>query len=215
MCAAIKVDILSDVVCPWCVIGFRRLEKAIADRGMEKAVQFEWHPFELNPDMPPEGENLLVHMARKYGSVPEQGHRFRAELAERGAELDFTFRFFDDMNIVNTRDAHILLDYAKGQGRQTELQRRLFAAYFSEYKDIADREVLKGELEQLDFNAGEALRVLRDDEIRQRIRGQEKFWVERGVSGVPTMIFNQAVVLNGAQPASVYGDILDDFRGQF
>ncbi|MDZ8119487.1 DsbA family oxidoreductase [Pontiella agarivorans] len=215
MCAAIKVDIISDVVCPWCVIGFRRLEKAIADRGMEEAVQFEWHPFELNPDMQPEGENLLDHMTRKYGSTPEQSHCFRAELAERGAELGFIFNFFDGMKMVNTRDAHILIDYAKGQGRQTELQRRLFAAYFEEQKDISDREVLKGELQQAGLDVDEALRVLQDDEIRQRIRGREKFWVERGISGVPTMIFNQAVVLNGAQPASVYGDILDDFRGQF
>ncbi len=210
MRTAIKVDIVSDVVCPWCVIGFQRLEKAIAERGMEKEVELEWHPFELNPDMPAEGENLLDHMARKYGSTPEQSRSFRTELAERGAELGFTFNFSDTMKIVNTRDAHILLDYAKGQGRQTELQLRLFQACFTELKDISDRAVLKGELEQMGFNVSEAMNHLSDTAVRQRIREQEEFWLGLGISGVPTMIFNQSGILTGAQPAAVYGDRLDD-----
>lgn len=212
MNAEIKVDIVSDVVCPWCVIGFLRLEKAIAERGMEKKVALEWHPFELNPAMPDEGENLLDHMARKYGSTPEQSRSFRTELAERGAELGFAFNFSDAMKIVNTRDAHILLDYAKGQGRQTELQLRLFKACFTEQKDVSDRAVLKGELEQMGFDVSEAMRALQDDGQRQRIREQEEFWLGLGISGVPTMIFNQSGILTGAQPAAVYGDMLDNLN---
>ena len=119
MTARIKLDLVSDIVCPWCIIGYKRLQQAIKASGAEDRIDIEWQPFELNPGMPAEGENLRAHIARKYGSSAEEYQRTQANLEQLGTELDFRFDFFDDMNIVNTEDAHILLDYAKDFGKQS------------------------------------------------------------------------------------------------
>ncbi|GAC1382139.1 MAG: hypothetical protein NVSMB45_07950 [Ginsengibacter sp.] len=128
----IKIDIVSDVVCPWCTVGYKRLEKAITELGIQDRVEIEWQPFELNPQMPPEGQNVQEHIAEKYGSTLEQQKKSQRNMAEAGAELGFTFDYFDEMKIVNTLQAHILLEYAKAFGKQTQLKMRLTASFFSE-----------------------------------------------------------------------------------
>ncbi|MEF1219497.1 DsbA family oxidoreductase, partial [Photobacterium damselae] len=166
----IKLDIISDVVCPWCIIGYNHLQAAIKELGIEDRIEIEWQPFELNPDMPAEGENLRQHVARKYGSSVEESKNARLPIASIGAEHGFKFNYFDDMKMVNTFDAHLLLDYAKSLGKQTELKMRLFTAFFSEQKDVSDREILKQELIFVGLDPEEGMRWLNDAEQRSAIR---------------------------------------------
>ncbi len=210
MTATIKLDLISDVVCPWCIIGYKRVQKAIDELGIEGMVDIEWQPFELNPDMPAEGENLQEHINHKYGSSPEEIRRMEENITELGAELGFRFDFFDAMKIVNTGDTHILLDYAKENGKQTKLKMRLFNAFFNEQKDISDRQILIQALQQAGLNSDQALLLLANDEARERIKTTESFWHSQGVSSVPTMVFNRSSALTGAQPVEVYKQVLTD-----
>ncbi|MEH0758829.1 DsbA family oxidoreductase [Vibrio sp. 16] len=210
----IKLDIISDVVCPWCIIGYNHLKAAIEHLGIEERIEIEWQPFELNPDMPAEGENLRDHVARKYGSTAEESKNARIRIASIGAEHDFKFNYFDDMKMVNTFDAHLLLDYAKSLGKQTELKIRLFTAFFSEQKDVSDREILKQELISVGLDPEEGMRWLNDAQRRSSVRSTEKQWQKMGVSSVPTVIFNGEHGVSGAHPVKGYKQILTELMAQ-
>ena len=145
----IEIDIISDVVCPWCIIGYKHLETAIQDLKLQNKIEIQWQPFELNPDMPATGEHLREHVARKYGSSREDSDRARKNITQAGAEFGFEFNYFDEMKMVNTLDAHKLLEYAHKIGKQTPLKLCLFAAFFSEQKDISQHSVLLTEAESV------------------------------------------------------------------
>jgi len=206
----IKLDIVSDVVCPWCTIGYKRLQQAISEMGMEDKVEIEWQPFELNPDMPQEGQNVQEHIAEKYGASVEDQRISQQRMADFGTELGFTFDYFEDMKMVNTRAAHILSDYAKENGKQTEFYMRLVTAFFSERKDISDRKVLKNELKAVGLNPEEAITKLDNDEANKRVQSKEKYWHNLGVSSVPTFVFNKKSALTGAQPVDVFKQVLNE-----
>lgn len=208
MSATIKLDIISDVVCPWCIIGYRRLQQAIEELGIEDKIELEWQPFELNPDMPAEGEGLPEHLRRKYGSTPEEGKRTADNITALGAELNFEFDFYEGMRIVNTRDAHLLLDFAKECGKKTELKLRLFDAYFNGHKDVSDRQVLLEEVVQLGLDGGEAQLYLDNDNARQAVESAEAEWQRMGVSSVPTIVFNRSSAVSGAQPVETFKQVL-------
>ena len=208
MTATIKLDFISDVVCPWCIIGFKRLQQAINELEIQDQIEIEWQPFELNPDMPAEGESLPEHISRKYGLTAEDAKRNADQITELGAELGFRFDFFDGMRIVNTRDAHILLDYAKDHGKQTELKMRLFDAYFNERKDISDRQILIQEIQSLGLSTDEALARLDNAAVREQNESREAHWRNRGVTAVPTVVFGNTGALVGAQPVDVYKQAL-------
>ena len=116
----LQLDIISDVMCPWCVVGYKNLEQAVSELGLAQQIELEWQPFELNPDMPQEGENLRDHIMRKYGSSAEESQRSREQLAARGKAVGFDFNFYDSMRMVNSRHLHVLLDFALAHGKQTE-----------------------------------------------------------------------------------------------
>lgn len=147
----IRVDIVSDVVCPWCAIGYYQLAKAVRETGIE--VDIHWHPFELNPQMAPEGENLRAHLAAKYGTTPEGSRQARARLTEMGAALGFTFNYADDMRMYNTFRAHQLIDWAEEQGKAHEVKLALFAAFFSRREDVSSIDVLAGVAAATDWTA--------------------------------------------------------------
>lgn len=210
MSKTIKLDIISDVVCPWCVIGYKHLEAAIEELAIQDKVEIEWQPFELNPDMPAEGEGLREHIARKYGSSREESDQARANITQHGSQYGFQFDFFEEMNMVNTLDAHVLLDFAHQVGKQTELKLRLFSAYFTEHKDVSDREVLIREAESVGIAAEHALAALADEQIRERVKGLEAQWQQMGVSGVPTVVFNRTSALTGAQPQETFKQVLTE-----
>ncbi|MEQ9582828.1 MAG: DsbA family oxidoreductase, partial [Arenibacter sp.] len=165
MADKIKLNIISDVVCPWCAIGYKRLEQAISELGLQDRVDIEWQPFQLNPHMPKEGQNGQEHITEKYGSSLEQQRLSQERTTNFGAELGFKFDYFDEMKIVNTKDAHILLDYAKEFGKQTELNMRLMTAFFGERKDVSDRSILIEELKAVGLNADEAMARLDSDDV--------------------------------------------------
>ncbi|MGI2113633.1 DsbA family oxidoreductase [Shewanella frigidimarina] len=214
MTAKIKLDIISDVVCPWCIVGYKHLEAAINELGLQDQVEIEWQPFELNPNMPAEGENLREHSARKYGTTPEGSVRARANIAQQGAEHGFIFDYFEQMKMVNTLDAHVLLEYANEVGKQTELKLRLFSAFFTEHKDISNREVLTSELTAVGINAAEAMSLLDNAAVAEQVRAKEAHWQQLGISGVPTVIFNQSSALTGAHPVEAYKQVLAELVAQ-
>lgn len=209
--SVIKIDVVSDVVCPWCIIGYKRLEQAIQELGLEDIIELEWQPFELNPNMPAEGENLRQHLANKYGTTPEDSVRARDNLTNLGKEVGFDFDYFDDMKMVNTRDAHVLLQWAEQFGKQTELKLALFAAFFGQRKDVSDRSTLAAILTDIGLDANMGIATLDDASSADSIEYQESQWHQLGVSSVPTVVFNMESAVTGAQPVEVYKQILSEY----
>ena len=210
MTQKLKIDIVSDVVCPWCTIGYKRLEKAIIELGIQDKVDIEWQPFELNPNMPVDGQNLDEHITEKYGSTPEQQKDSKLMMTEAGEELDFTFDYFDEMRMVNTFDAHVLLEYAKDFGKQTELKMCLTTAFFSERKDVSKRDILKQALLAVGLNADEGMAKLDNENARKEVRTKQDYWKSLGVNSVPTIVFNRKSAVTGAQPVAAFKQVLTE-----
>lgn len=206
MTQPIRVDIVSDVVCPWCIVGYRQLLAASEATGI--AVDTYWHPFELNPQMEPEGENLRDHIMRKYGSSAEQSTAARSHLTSIGQELDIDFNWTEDSRIYNTFAAHQLLHWASETGQAQSLKLALFDAYFTSGLDISNPEVLARVAEGIGLSASDAIEVLNDQRYASAVREKEQFWTSRGVSGVPTMIFDARQATSGAQGVDVFSKLL-------
>lgn len=204
----LQIDIVSDVVCPWCIVGFKQLEQAIARTGVSAAVK--WHPFELNPDMTAEGENLRDHIMRKYGSTAEQSEAARDRLTALGADLGFDFRFTDDMRMVNTFKAHQLIHWAGPEGKEHQLKMALFEAYFRDRKDLNDNEVLADVAASIGLDRAEALAVLQDGRFAEVVRAEEAFWTGNGIHGVPAVIFERQHLVSGAQGADNFAAIITE-----
>ncbi|MFD0993247.1 DsbA family oxidoreductase [Tenacibaculum geojense] len=207
----LKIDIVSDVVCPWCTIGYKHLQKAIDELNIEDQIDIEWQPFELNPQMPKEGQDLTEHIAQKYGSTIEQQEASRQRMIEAGKNVDFTFDYFEGMRMVNTFEAHILLEYAKKFNKQTELKMRLTTMFFSERKDVSDRTILKQALSDVGLNTDEGMALLDNDDARFETQSVRQQWQNLGVTSVPTIVFNRKEAVTGAQPVEIFKKILTDF----
>ncbi len=204
--APLRIDIVSDVVCPWCIVGYRQLARALEATGIEAEVH--WHPFELNPQMGPEGQNLTEHITEKYGITREDSAKNRARLAAVGAELGFAFNFTDASRMVNTFRAHQAIHWAGKLGRQHDMKQALFTAYFTDQRDVSDPAVLRGVAEGLGLD-GAALEAALDTEaLTTPVREAERFWTSRGISGVPGMVFEGKYLVTGAQGAETYAEIL-------
>ena len=208
MADKIKIDIVSDVVCPWCTVGYKRLEKAITELGIQDKVEIEWQPFELNPTMPADGQNLNEHMMEKYRMSPEQLKQTQQHMVNAANDVDFEFNFDDKSLMVNTFEAHILLEYAKGFGKQTELKMQLMKVYFSEGKDVSDKNILKQALVDVGLNAEEALSKLNDEKAIEEVRTKQDYWKGMGISSVPTIVFNRKSAVTGAQPVNALKNVL-------
>ena len=202
----LRVDIVSDIVCPWCVIGYKQLERAFMLSDL--AAEVHWHPFELNPDMSAQGENLREHIAAKYGTTAEESQEARARLTQLGAALGFTFDYRDDMRMMNTFRAHQLLHWAEPEGRGHALKMALFSAYFTERHNLDDPDVLADVAAGIGLDRHEAMAVLTDRRYAEAVRERERFWVSRGITGVPAIIFNQRYLATGAQGVDGYFHIL-------
>ena len=214
MSKILKIDIVSDVVCPWCTIGYKRLEKAITELGVEDQVDITWQPFELNPNMPAEGQNVNEHITEKYGSTTAQQNESKKMMTEAGAELGFKFDYFDEMRMVNTFHAHVLLEYAKDFGKQTELKMTLTKAFFSDRKDVSTKEVLKEALVSVGLDADKALAKLNDEAARSAVREQQNYWKNMGVNSVPTIVFNRKSAVTGAQPVTTFKQVLTELLAE-
>lgn len=202
----VQIDIISDVMCPWCIVGFRQLEQALGATGTGAYIR--WHPFELNPAMPAEGQNLREHITEKYGATPEQSAQNRAHLQSIGTDLGIDFRFGDDSRIVNTFAAHQLLDWAQEAGLQHPLKLALFDAHFTHQRDVSQHDVLVEVAASVGLDADAAREVLNTASHAGDTRARQQFWTERGISGVPAMVFDGKYLLTGAQGAQTYTQML-------
>lgn len=202
----LQIDIVSDVMCPWCVIGYRQLAKALEDTGTPHVIH--WHPFELNPQMPAEGQNMREHLAEKYGSTTEQSNANREAMTRAGAELGFEFRFTDDMRMHNTFNVHQLMHWADQQGRKHDLEMAFFTAHFTDGRNLSDKGVLADVAAEIGLDRNEALAVLADQRFAADVRKAEQFWTDQGIRGVPAVIFNQRHLVSGAQGVETFTDIL-------
>lgn len=202
----VQIDIVSDVVCPWCIVGFRQLDLALKQQNI--LAKLRWHPFELNPNMAPEGQNLREHIAEKYGSSTEQSQAMRDRLTQIGADLGFTFAFDEESRIVNTFAAHQLLDWAEAQGRQHPLKLALFEAYFTKQMDVSNIEVLLEAAETAGLDRNAARTMLESGAHAAPVREKQQYWTSRGISGVPAMVFGGKYLLTGAQGADSYTQVL-------
>ncbi len=207
MAKPLTIDFISDVVCPWCVIGLRELETAL-DRIDGVEAEFRFQPFELNPAMPPEGQNIGEHIQEKYGSTPAQSAGTRTMIRDRAAALGFTMNSSAASRIYNTFDAHRLLHWAGEQGKQIELKRALFDAYFTEQSNVSDPEVLISKAVAVGLDADEARAILASDRYAQHVRAAESAWHTAGVSSVPTIVINDKYLISGGQPAEVFERVL-------
>lgn len=205
---ALQVDIVSDVVCPWCIVGFKQLEQALLQLGGDLALQIRWHPFELNPQMPPEGQELIEHVAEKYGSTPAESAANRQRIAEQGAAVGFDFRYYEGMRIVNTFQAHQLLHWAGPSGRQHALKMALFEAYFTRQERVDEPAVLIAAAGRAGLDEAEAAQALASDGQGEAVRQLEAFWIERGIQGVPAMVFQERYLVSGAQGVANYLEVL-------
>lgn len=196
MAERIQVDIISDVVCPWCFIGYRQLEKALDLAGLEADIR--WHPFELNPQMAAEGEDTAEHIFRKYGATPEQSAATRGHMKSIAEPLGINFSG-RSKRIWNTFKAHQLLLWAQGTGKQTALKLALFQAYFTAGENVSDEAVLLDAVEAAGLDRAEAQDVLADNRYAEPVRALEQRWTEMGISGVPAMILNERGLVMGAQ----------------
>ncbi|WP_159737896.1 DsbA family oxidoreductase [Vibrio atypicus] len=195
----VRIDIVSDVVCPWCIIGYKRLEQALSALSNEIEADIHWHPFELNPAMGSEGQNLREHLHEKYGTTEEASISARETLTNLGKEVGFEFHFSDEMRIYNTRKAHQLLMWASSEGKQFDLQLSLFYAYFSDNKDISQEEVLLQCALEAELDNDVAKQVLNDSGWAETVASTEQQWLEAGINAVPAIIINQRHLISGAQ----------------
>lgn len=202
----VPVDIVSDVVCPWCVIGYYQL--AAASRVTGVPIDVRWHPFELNPNMADEGQNLRDHLAAKYGTTLENSIKSRVRLTELGAELGFEFNYADDMRMYNTFRAHQLIDWAGAYGKAHETNLALFGAFFTHRRDVSDVKILGDVAASVGLSRDEAIAMLQSGERADVVREKERHWTNRGVSGVPTMIFGERFATSGAQGVEKFFDAL-------
>ncbi|GAB5451369.1 MAG: DsbA family oxidoreductase [Halioglobus sp.] len=209
---ALQVDIVSDVVCPWCVIGYKQLEKALSVVAGEFHAEIRWHPFELNPQITQAGEDLREHIARKYGGGPERGNATRDHLTRLGHSLGFEFDYFEGMRVVNTFRAHQLLHWAALHGKQTDLKLALFEAFFSRRQDVNDTAVLAALCEQVGLPVTEAVSVLDDERFAVEVREQEQFWRDKDVYAVPTFMLQGQYMVPGAQEAEAFVRVFRKIR---
>ncbi|MBN8811730.1 MULTISPECIES: DsbA family oxidoreductase [unclassified Sphingomonas] len=205
---SLKIDFVSDVSCPWCIIGLKGLEEALARTGDLVAAQIRFQPFELNPDMAPEGENVGEHIARKYGSTPEQSAVNRQMIRDRAAALGFTMNGSADSRIYNTFDAHRLLHWAAIEGGQAALKHALFEAYFTDQRDPSDHDVLVAAAEKAGLDGAAAREVLASGRYAAEVRQAEQLWQGRGIHSVPAIVIDDRWLISGGQPPEAFEQAL-------
>lgn len=208
MSRTVKIDFVSDVVCPWCALGATALEQAISNLAGEVEVQLTYKPFELNPDMPAEGEHAIAHMMRKYGRSAEQVADRNAMIIERGAQIGFHFDLEKRSHFHNTFDAHRLLFWAVTQGVQRPLKRALLKAYFSDGQNPDEHATLVTLAGAVGLDSQRAQAVLANGEFATEVRELERFYQLRGIDSVPAMVIDDQQLIAGSQSVAYYEQAL-------
>ncbi len=215
--APLKIDFVSDVMCPWCAVGLGSLTQALDALKPEGiAAEITFQPFELNPQMPPEGENVVEHIMRKYGSTPEQSAANRAMIRQRGAEAGFDMPMGENARMWNTFDAHRLLHWAHETApeKQGALKRELFTAHFTRGQNVSDAGVLAASAEAAGLDRAEAAEVLASTRYTQEVRSAQQLWQARGITSVPAAVINGKYLVSGGQPAQVFENALREIAAK-
>jgi predicted DsbA family dithiol-disulfide isomerase len=208
MTKPMKIDFVSDVSCPWCIIGLGGLEQALHNIGDLVQADIHFQPFELNPDMPAEGQNIVEHISQKYGSSPDQMSANREAIRARAGEVGFKMAMTDQSRIYNTFDAHRLLHWAGLEGRQAALKHALFEAYFTEGLNPGDHDVLVAKAEAVGLDPVAAREVLTSGRYADEVRAAEHDWRVKGINAVPAVIVNDRYLISGGQPAAAFEQAL-------
>lgn len=215
----LSVDIVSDVMCPWCIIGWLKFQAVLAHFEGRLNFRVQWHPFELNPDMPPEGEDAAEHVMRKYGITAEQSRANSGKMAGVAANLGFVFNRGPDFRMRNSFDAHRLLTWAGALeepeqaaaiGVQTALKLALFAAHFTDNRDVSDHVVLADVAASVGLDRARAEAILASGEFGEMVRTEETFWADRNITGVPAFILDGRMLIPGAQDPEVFIRIIEN-----
>ena len=205
----IRIDFVSDISCPWCAIALSALEQALTRVSPDIRAELHFQPFELNPNMSVEGQEITEHLTQKYGSSPEELAEIRENIRQRGAALGFTFRIEGRERIYNTFDAHRLLHWA-GQattqptGRQPALKKALLQAYFTHGQNPSSHDVLLQVVSQVGLDPAEAARILASDQYTSTVREQERRYTQAGIQSVPAIILNERTLISGGQPVDTF-----------
>ena len=207
-----KLQFVSDVACPWCAIGLNSLEIALKRIGDDAAVDLEVEPFELNPDMPPEGEDVLEYVGRKYGSSAAELSARQALIRERGAAVGFTFG--QRTRIWNTFDAHRLLHWAGLEGRKRELKHALLAAYHTRGENPGSREVLLRVATEVGLDVERARAVLDSGEYGAEVRERIRHWQQLGIHSVPSIVVDGRYLIQGGQPPEAFEQALREIAAE-
>jgi predicted DsbA family dithiol-disulfide isomerase len=221
MTTALKIDFVSDVSCPWCVIGLKALDQALANVKADITAEIHFQPFELNPHMADEGQDITEHITQKYGISAEQANANRENIRQRGAEVDFKFATASEpgggrSRVYNTFDAHRLLHWAEtvNLAKQKALKEALFSSYFTDGQSPASHEVLLRLAGQVGLDEVQAQAVLSSYQFADAVRAQEQFYTGLGIRSVPAVIINDRHLISGGQPVEVFEQALRQIAAQ-
>lgn len=210
----VKIDIVSDIACPWCAIGYARLERAMEQLANEFEFMVQWHAFELNPDPSGKGEPILPALARKYGRSEDEMRANQSRMQTIATQLGLNFEHIQQRLTAYTFDAHRLVKWAGEQGRQTALKKALFNAYFGEAKDVAQPEVLLSCVAAVGLEVAIAKQILESDQYATAVREDEATYQQAGISSVPAFIINGQHLISGAQEVDILVTALREISEQ-
>ncbi|WP_374684608.1 DsbA family oxidoreductase [Variovorax sp. ZS18.2.2] len=211
----LKIDFVSDVSCPWCAVGLSSLEAALKRVAPEVTAELHFQPFELNPQMPPEGQDTFEHLNQKYGSSREQQAQSREMIRQRGAAVGFEFSAEGRPRVYNTFNAHRLLHWAEleSPAKQAALKKLLLKAYFTDSQNPSDPEVLVHAATEAGLDAARAREILASDEYATETRERERMYTDAGIHSVPAIIINDQHLISGGQPVEVFERALKQIAG--
>jgi len=211
--SALHIDVVSDVSCPWCAVGLWALEAALARVAPGVTADIHCQPFELNPHMPPGGQDIAEHLMQKYGSTPAQQAQIRETIRQRGAEVGFEFNMAGRGRIYNTFDAHRLLHWAGAEhpGLQLPLKKALLVACHRDRQAMDSHAVLQRAARDAGLDATRAAAVLDSTEFEDDVRERQAFYARQGIRSVPAVIINHQYLISGGQPVAVFEQALRQF----
>ena len=206
----LKIDIVSDVVCPWCAVGYANLSSALNTLSQKIDANIQWHPFQLNPYMPKQGQAIDEHLSEKYGLDATQLKQNQQHLVEVGEKAGIEFNFNQRSRIFNTLDCHVLLDFAQNQNKQTQLKLALFKAYFGEGLNVSDQTVLIKAAVSVGLEQQEVENALADETLREKVKAEEEKYKSLGINSVPAFIVNDQYLISGGQPVESFVQALTE-----
>lgn len=210
----LKIDIVSDVVCPWCAVGYANLSSALKQMSGNLSASIQWHPFQLNPHMPKSGQLISEHLTEKYGMDDSQLKQNQQHLLETGKQAGVEFNFDHRSHIFNTLDCHVLLDFAYSQGKQTALKQALFSAYFTDGLNISDQTVLVDVAESIGLDKSQIEQTLLDEVLREKVKEEENKYKTLGINSVPAFIVNDQYLISGGQPVDSFVSALTEIANK-